>query len=147
MYQGFTAGLSCPLVHTWTTEGFYLCRGSCCGCRGDGPWDIGRSLDIEVLVLKSCGHAGHQGLQHPECVWHACGTWYVPQPQSKMQQSFKWSFLLQGWRGWSLFVYWKEIRMLIVVESGRGGVQLHLIKNQLVFGKYSRKFPARTPFL
>lgn len=37
--------------------------------------------------------------------------------------------------------------MLIVVESGTGGVQLHIIKNQIVYEEYSRKIPSGSPFL
>lgn len=36
--------------------------------------------------------------------------------------------------------------MLIVVESGTGGVQLHIIKNQIVYEEYSRKIPSGSPF-
>lgn len=37
--------------------------------------------------------------------------------------------------------------MPIVVESGTGGVQLHIIEKQIVFGEYSRKIPSRSLFL
>lgn len=127
MYQGFLPGLSCPLVHTWATEGFYC---SCCGCRGDGPCLLAGPYTMKSFFWKSCGHSGHWRLQHPERLRHSCGIWYIAQPQSKTQQSFKWSFLPQGWRVWSLFISWKEVRMLIVVKSGTAGVQLHIIKNQ-----------------
>lgn len=36
--------------------------------------------------------------------------------------------------------------MLMLVEGGTDD-QLHITKNQLVFGGYSRKMPARRPFL
>lgn len=36
---------------------------------------------------------------------------------------------------------------MLVVDSGTRGVQLHIIKNQIVFGEYSRKIPSRSPFL